>query len=57
MKKVKAICKKTYPDEDDMISFYEGNIEPCDVKIYYKGKEYLVTPEIYNKEYYELIVD
>jgi len=52
--KVLAICLKTYPDEDDMRDYCDGKIEPCDVKIYHKGKKYLVTKNC-NKEYYKLI--
>ena len=50
---VLAICLKTYPDEDDMGLFYEGELEPCDVKIYHKGEEYLVNPQ-FDEEYYKL---
>jgi hypothetical protein len=56
MKKEKqylATCLKTYPDEDDMVMYYEGKIEPHEVKIYHKGKKYLVT-ENYDKEYYKI---
>ena len=52
--KLLAICLKTYPDEDYMQDWYDGNIKPCEVKIYYKGKKYWVT-KFYNPEYYKLI--
>jgi len=55
MKKVLAVCKKTYPDENDMIDCYDGKIKPCDVKIYHKGRKYLVYPDHCDKEYYTVI--
>ena len=56
MKKVYAICLKTYPDEDDMQKYCDGDIEkPEDVKIYYKGRKYKVMYEYYDKEYYKLV--
>ena len=55
-KKVKAICLKTYPDENDMQDCCDGNIEPCDVRIYHKGREYLVDKEC-DKNYYILVED
>lgn len=53
MKKL-AKCKKTYADEDDMVSYAEGNIKKSDVKIYIKGRDYLVYPEYFNEDYWEL---
>ena len=53
---VLAICKKTYPDEDDMQKYCDGKIiEPSDVKIYHKGRKYLVMTEFYNEKYYTLV--
>jgi len=40
--RILAECLMTFPCEDDMRDFCEGNVEPCDVKIYYKGSIYLV---------------
>lgn len=52
-----AVCLKTYPCEDDMADFCDGKIvEPSDVKIYFKGKKYLVTKDC-NKDYYRIIDD
>jgi hypothetical protein len=53
-KNLLAICLKTYPDEDDMRDYCDGKLEPCDVKIYYKGEKYKVT-DCYDKKYFELI--
>lgn len=51
-----AICLKTYPDEDDMQMFCDGDIdEPSDVRVYLKGEKYKVNPEMYNENYYKLI--
>jgi len=55
MKKVKAKCLKTYPDEDDMDRYVQGEIEPCEVKIFHRGRIYFVCPEYYNPEYFEII--
>jgi len=52
-----AICLKTYPDEDDMEKYCNDEIEPCDVKIYFKGEKYYVNSKYYNKEYYKLVND
>lgn len=54
MKKVLAECLKTYPDENDMLSFVCEEIEPCEVKIYHKGRLYKVDPDA-DKEYYKII--
>ena len=51
--KIKAICLKTYPDEGDMIDYVEGNLRPCDVMIYKKGKTYEVDSEYYDPEYFQ----
>ena len=51
--KIWAICIQTYPDENDMIEYVEGNKQPYDVKIYYKGKKYLVKKG-FDKRYYKL---
>lgn len=53
MKKLYAICIQTYPDEDDMIDYSKGTKEPYEVKIYYKGRKYLVTKD-FDKRYYKL---
>ena len=51
-----AICLKTYPDEDDMVRFANGQIKkPEDVKINYKGKKYKVNVNGYDEKYYKLI--
>ena len=55
MKKVKAIVLKTFPDQDDMQDCIDGNIEPSDVKIYYKGEEHYVVPKHYDKSYFKII--
>jgi len=56
MEKVLAKCLKTYPDEDDMMNYCDGKInDPCDVKIYHKGRKYFVVEKHYNKDYYEII--
>ena len=52
--KVEAICLKTYPDEDDMQAYCDGDIEPCEVRIYHKGKKYLVLPDGYDEEYFKI---
>jgi len=57
MEKVLAKCIKTYPCEDGMQAWCDGEIEPSEVKIFYKGRKYLVAPQHYNKEYYMLIED
>lgn len=55
-KKVLAVCKKTYVDEDDMIEYANGNIkEPSDVRIYYKGGNYIVNKNSFDKRYYKLL--
>lgn len=54
--KVLAICLKTYPDEDDMIEYSEGNIKCLGkVKIYYKGKKYKVVPEFVDEKFYKIL--
>ena len=54
--KVLAVCLKTYVDESDMQAYCDGDIkEPCDVKIYYKGKKYWVVAQYVNEEYYKII--
>ena len=56
MKKVLAKCLKTYPDEDDMQEYFDGKInEPCDIRIYHKGRKYYVVEETYNTDYYEIL--
>lgn len=56
MKKVLAKCLKTYPDEDDMRNYCNGKInDPCDVKIFRKGRKYFVDEKHYNKNYFEVI--
>lgn len=55
-KKVLAVCKKTYVDEDDMIEYANGKIkEPSDVRIYYKGGNYIVDRKSFDKKYYKLL--
>lgn len=53
--KVLAICLKTYPDEDDMQRYCDGEIKPYEVKIYHKGRKYLVVKDFFDEEYYKLI--
>jgi len=54
--KVLAICLKTYPDEDDMQRYCEGKLKkPSDVKVYHKGRKYLVMPGYVDEEYYKII--
>jgi len=55
MKKVLAICKKTYPDENDMIGYCDGEIEPSEVKIYHKGRKYLVYPDHCDNKYFTIM--
>ena len=55
MKKVKAICLKEYPDEDDMISFVNGELEACEVRIFRKGKTYYVNLLGYDREYFKIL--
>ena len=53
---VLAICLKTYPDEDDMQKYCDGELkEPSDVKIYHKGRKYLVVEKGLDKDYYKII--
>lgn len=52
--KVLAKCLLTHPDENDMMSWYDGEIEPFQVKIYYRDKFYPVNPNFYDEEYFEL---
>ena len=51
--KIWAICIQTYPDENDMIDYTEGNKQPYEVKIYHKGRKYLVEKS-FDKRYYKL---
>lgn len=55
MSKVLAKRLRTYPNEEDMLAYAEGNLEPCDVRINYKGGEAWVNEEYYSKEYYKVI--
>ena len=56
MEKPNAICLKTYPDEDDMVRYADGQIKnPEDVKIYHKGRKYKVNVNGYDEKYYKLI--
>lgn len=48
-----AICKKTYPDEDDINKWYNGELDLDKIKIYQKDKMYLVV-EDFDEEYYSL---
>jgi hypothetical protein len=52
--KLLAICLKTYPNEDDMVAYCDGEIEACDIKIYHKGRKYFVTKK-YDKNYFKLL--
>ena len=54
--KVLATCLKTYPDEDDMVKYTEGKIEPHQVKIYHKGRKYLVA-KYFDESYFKLITN
>ena len=51
--KIWAICIQSYPDEDDMMDYCKGIKEPYEVKIYHKGRKYLVE-EGFDKRYYKL---
>lgn len=51
--KIWAICIQSYPDEDDMIDYAEGIKQPYEVKIYYKGRKYLVEKS-FDKRYYKI---
>ena len=50
--KIMAVCLKTYPDDDDMEAYVRGEIEPCEVRIYYMGKTYPVVDGYYDNEYW-----
>ena len=51
-----AVCLKTYPDEDDMRAFCDGDIiEASDVKIYHKDKKYWVNPKFVDLNYYRVL--
>ena len=52
---VLAKCLKTYPDEDDMQKYCDGEISPCEVKIYHKGRKYFVVEKYCDKDYYEIV--
>ncbi len=56
MRKVLAKCLKTYPNEDDMLEYCDGILEPCDVRINYKDDLHYVVEKYYNKEYYEVVL-
>ena len=52
MEKPNAICLKTYPDEDDMVRYANGQIKnPEDVKIYHKGRKYKENVKEYDEKY------
>ena len=56
VKKVLAKCLKTYPDEDDMRDYCNGEIDdPCDVKIFHKGRKYFVVEGYCNEDYFQII--
>lgn len=55
MKQVLAECLVTFPDENDMISYTEGNLKPRNVKIYYKGQAYYINEKHYDKDYFEIV--
>jgi hypothetical protein len=48
---MKALCIKSYFDEDDFNAYKEGELEPDKVKIIKKGEVYDVT-ENYSKEHF-----
>ena len=51
----KAICLKTYVDEDDMESFCCGDIsKPCEVRVYLKDSFDYVT-KLADPEYWKII--
>lgn len=52
---VLAKCLRTYPDEEDMIDFVNGNIEAHEVSINYKDAYYFVVEDGYKKEAYEVV--
>tara|TARA_R110000822_G_scaffold103756_3_gene230469 strand:+ start:354 stop:527 length:174 start_codon:yes stop_codon:yes gene_type:complete len=54
---VKAICLKSYIQEDDLRDFLEGKILFLSQdNVFIKGKEYLVVDKYYNKKYFKLIL-
>ena len=54
--KVEAICLKTYVDEDDMQGYWDGDIKcPSDVKIFHKGRKYLVIGKYVNEDFFKII--
>ena len=52
--KIWAICIKSYPDDEDMFEFVEGNKKLDEIRIYHKGKKYLVNKG-FDKKYYQII--
>jgi len=53
-KEFKAICIKSYIDEDDLREFERGEKELHDCKVYHKGTVYMVRA-MYNKKYFKRI--
>jgi cell fate regulator YaaT (PSP1 superfamily) len=50
-----AICLQTYPDENDMISFSDGDLELNKVRVYHKGMRYVVYKKGFDKNFYKLL--
>jgi hypothetical protein len=50
-----AICLKTYNDEDDIESFYQGDLAISEVKVYHKGMRYVVHKKRFDKNFYKLL--
>jgi len=51
----KAVCLKTFPDENDMQDYCDGDIwNSCDVRIYTKGETYMVQSNA-NTQYFKIL--
>lgn len=52
---VKAICIKSYQDEDDLNDYKSGKIEADQIKVYKVGEIGFVIEEYYSREHWLLI--
>ena len=52
--RAKAICIKTYSDEDDLDRYRKGEIEWDEIKIYNVGEEGEVVVDFYSDKYWKL---
>jgi hypothetical protein len=52
--RVYATCIRTYVDEQDMMDFVNGEKKPHEVKVYHKGRKYLVVKDYVDLNYYKL---